>query len=232
VAAAAGTDGRTDGNPFSLCGHDEVMDEASDAELWRQAASGSDGAFGALFERHASAVYNYCFRRSADWSTAEDLMSATFLEAWRRRDEVRMTQDSIRPWLLGVATNLMRNDWRSRRRRDVALRRLETLPPAHIPGHDEEVAGRVDDELQMKELLGELGRLPAEQQEAVALVLWSGLSYTDAGVALGVPAGTVKSRVSRGRQALMELMTSRGHDMYEDNALARASVTHPSEVEG
>jgi RNA polymerase sigma factor (sigma-70 family) len=206
------------------------MDQPSDAELWHQAGFGSDAAFGVLFERHAKAVYNYCFRRTADWAAAEDLMSATFLEAWRRRDEVQMTGDSIRPWLLGVATNLMRNDRRSRRRRAAALQRLQARSPAH--GHDEEVSGRIDDERQMKELLSHLERLPADQQEAIALVLWSGLSYATAGIALGIPAGTVKSRVSRGRQTLMELFGAPGHDTYEQSALARASVTHPSEVEG
>src|SRR5918992_1750206 len=100
------------------------MEAASDRELWAQAASGSDAAFGMLFERHASAVYNYCFRRVGNWSAAEDLTSATFLEAWRRRDQVRPTRDSLRPWLLGVATNLLRNDIRSRRRREAALQRV------------------------------------------------------------------------------------------------------------
>lgn len=89
------------------------MEERSDAELWRDAASGSDATFEALFHRHASAVYNYCFRRVGNWSTAEDLMAATFLEAWRRREEIRLSHESLRPWLLGVATNLIRNDRRS-----------------------------------------------------------------------------------------------------------------------
>lgn len=72
------------------------MVEPSDRELW-EAASGSAAAFGALFERHAKAVYNFCFRRTADWAAAEDLAAAVFLEAWRKRDEVKLAQDSLLP---------------------------------------------------------------------------------------------------------------------------------------
>ena len=208
------------------------MDEPSDADLWRQAASGSDAAFGALFERHASAVYNYCFRRVANWAAAEDLMAATFLEAWRRRDEVQLTRESIRPWLLGVATNLIRNDWRSRRRRDAALRRVALTTLTSIDGPADEIAAKLEDERRMKELLHQLSLIPTDQQEVIALVLWSELSYEEAATTLGVPIGTIKSRLSRARRRLMELAEHSGHNRSEENALARASETQPREAEG
>lgn len=207
------------------------MEERSDLDLWHAAASGSDAAFGALFERHASAVYNYCFRRVGDWARAEDLMAATFLEAWRKRDEVRLTSDSLRPWLLGVATNLMRNDLRSSRRRLAALERVAAAT-ATLPAFDEDVAARVDDERAMRELLRHLSRMTVDEQEVIALVLWSELSYEEASVALKVPVGTVKSRLSRARRRLMELTRSTGHDRDDERALARASTTKPGEVEG
>jgi Sigma-70 region 2 len=56
-----------------------------------------------LFERHAHGVYNHCFRRTASWADAEEITSAVFAEAWRRRHEVRPVHESARPWLLGVA---------------------------------------------------------------------------------------------------------------------------------
>jgi RNA polymerase sigma-70 factor (ECF subfamily) len=208
------------------------MEESSDIDLWHQTALGSEASFSMLFERHASAVYNYCFRRVANWATAEDLMSATFLEAWRRRDEVEMTRGSVRPWLLGVATNLMRNDWRSTRRREAAMKRVALTTPMSTDGPADEVAERIDDERRMSELSQALSRLPIEQQEVVALVLWTELSYDDAAIALGVPVGTVKSRLSRARHSLKELSADIGHDMDTNNALARASVQQPSEVKG
>jgi RNA polymerase sigma-70 factor (ECF subfamily) len=77
-----------------------------------------------LFDRHARAVYNHCFRRTADWSMAEDLTSVVFLEAWWRRDDVRIQPDTALPWFLGIANNLLRNAHRSLRRHRAALARL------------------------------------------------------------------------------------------------------------
>jgi DNA-directed RNA polymerase specialized sigma24 family protein len=72
-------------------------DELSDIELWNRAVDGDHEGFGVLFERHARGVYNHCFRRTASWADAEELTSAVFLEAWRRRREVRPIDESARP---------------------------------------------------------------------------------------------------------------------------------------
>lgn len=221
---------RRAGNRLDAHGHYEVVEEPTDRELWDQAAPGSDAAFGALFERHSSAVYNYCFRRLGEWAGAEDLMAATFLEAWRRRDEVRLIRDSLRPWLLGVATNLMRNDRRSKRRREAAIQRLTTDTLEH--GFADDVAARIDDERRMAELLGLLGRMTTGEQDVIALVIWSELTYEEAAVALRVPVGTVKSRLSRARRRLVELERDSGHKQGEERALARASEKQPREAEG
>ena len=206
------------------------MDEPSDADLWRQAAAGSDAAFGALFERHASAVYNYCFRRTADWAAAEDLMAASFLEAWRKRDQVRLAGNSLRPWLYGVATNLLRNQRRSNRRREAALARVR-LEVADA-GPADQVASQIDDEREMRRLLKLISEMPMRDQDVIALVVWSELSYEEAAGALGVRVGTVKSRLSRARKKLAELAAHSGHSPGDSNALARASGTEPREVEG
>jgi DNA-directed RNA polymerase specialized sigma24 family protein len=87
-------------------------------------AGRSHAPCGVLFDRHARAVYNHCFRRTADWSMAEDLTSVVFLEAWRRRDNVRIQRDTALPWFLGIANNLLRNAHRSLRRHRAALARL------------------------------------------------------------------------------------------------------------
>lgn len=199
-----------------------MMAGPSDRELWNAAASGSDAAFGRLFERHATVVYNYCFRRVADWATAEDLMAATFLEAWRRRKEVRLSGESLRPWLLGVATNLVRNHWRSNQRRDAAIARLRPDDVQAEPQDD--LVGRLDDQRRMAELLKRIRGLPDHEQEALVLVIWSELSYQEAAVALGVPVGTVKSRLSRARAKLGEPCPPHGHEPGENHdALARDS---------
>lgn len=168
-----------------------MTSEPPDHELWQRAGAGS----GLLFDRHARAVHNHCFRLTASWATAEDLTSATFLLAWRQRDRMRLVGDSLRPWLLAVATNVVRSERRSVRRRLGLLDRA----PVELPAgdHADDVAGRVDDERRMVAVLTELHKLPRSQQEAVARCLWSGLSYPDAAAALGIAEASVRSRVWR-----------------------------------
>ena len=194
-----------------------MMKTAPDAELWRTAAAGSDDAFAELFERHSSAVYNFCFRRLGDWAAAEDLMAATFLEAWRKRDQVQISVDSLRPWLLGVANNLLRNERRSNRRREAALRRVRLDLPHEI--FEEDVAAKIDDEQRMQQILQLLSQMSVQDQEVIALVLWSGLTYDEAAVALAVPVGTVKSRAARAKKKLTELAGATGHSDSETDAL-------------
>jgi RNA polymerase sigma factor (sigma-70 family) len=182
--------------------------EASDRELLASAAAGDADAFGELYERHASAIYNHCFRRTAHWPVAEDLTSAVFLEGWRRRFEVRFAGDSALPWLLGVATNLARNHQRTLRRYRAAMERLSPSP-----GQDDfvdDLAGRVDDERTIERLMRLVDRLPRREREVLALCAWDGLSYAEAAVALGVPVGTVRSRLFRARRRLEQSLGGSG----------------------
>ena len=119
----------------------------TDRQLWADAAAGHDDAFGALFDRHAKAVYNHCFRLTGNWTLADDATSATFLAAWRRRRAVTLVHDSALPWLLTVATNTVRDERRSLRRRLSLLQRMPEPVPA--PDHADSVAERLDDEQQM-----------------------------------------------------------------------------------
>jgi RNA polymerase sigma-70 factor (ECF subfamily) len=177
---------------------------ASDQDLWSQAANEYAGdAFGELFERHADRVYAHCFSRTGSWSMAEDLTSVVFLEAWRRRSEVRFSGDSALPWLLGVANNATRNAQRSLRRHNLLLAKL---PP---PGEEADIAAaaaaKVDQERLAQHLLCAMGGLRQAEQEVLALCDWAGLSYAEAAVAMGVPEGTVRSRLFRARQRLRDL---------------------------
>src|SRR5450432_3091819 len=91
-------------------------DAASDEELWHLVGQEGDRAFETLFARHATAVYNHCFRRTGSWSVGEDLVSIVFLRAWQMRRRVRFSGTSALPWLLAVANNACRNFERSQRR--------------------------------------------------------------------------------------------------------------------
>ncbi len=176
------------------------MEASSDVELVDALRSGSGSALGELFDRHADRIYTYCFRRTASWATAEDATSTVFLEAWRSRDRAQAYDDAALPWLYGIATNVCRNLTRSQRRHTAALGRLPR--PTHVADPADEVGERVDSERVMARIVGEMAALPERDREVIALVVWSGLSYEQAATALGVPVGTVRSRLSRARARL------------------------------
>ncbi|MEV0560910.1 sigma factor [Dactylosporangium sp. NPDC050588] len=102
------------------------MDD-DDRLLWDRARAGDAAAFGDLYTRQARQVYTFCFWRTGDAALAEDLSAAVFLEVWAARGRTELTEASLLPWLLGVAHNLVRNQWRSNRRRRAALARLPPL---------------------------------------------------------------------------------------------------------
>jgi RNA polymerase sigma factor (sigma-70 family) len=196
------------------------MVDPSDADLWARSRSGDTNAFGCLFERHAQAICNYCFRRIGDWTAAEDALSLVFLEAWRRRD-ANVGPDKVIPWLYGIATNVVRNQRRSQRRFAAALRRMRV--PSAEPDFAEQADQRLDDERQMQQVLAALRQLPRHEQDVLTLCVWMGLSYEDAAAALGVPLGTIRSRLSRARARFRELDPAYGHEPGERSASQEVS---------
>lgn len=173
--------------------------EPTDRDLWAAVAAGDEAAFGTLFDRHSRAVYNHAFRLSGSWSVAEDVTQATFLVAWRKRGSVQLPHGTALPWLLVVAGNHVRTEWRSARRRRALLGRV---PTEYGPDPADDVAGRLDDERAMGRVLAAVRRLPRADREAVALCLWSGVGYPEAAAVLGITEVAVRSRVSRARARL------------------------------
>ncbi|MGW2609453.1 RNA polymerase sigma factor [Streptomyces mirabilis] len=200
------------------------MGGISDRELWARAVDGDREAFGRIFDRHAKTVYNHLFRRTADWSEAEDLTSAVFLHAWRRRSETVLNRDSALPWLLGIADRLVSNTRRRLRRAEALLRRLVSHDEP-VGDHADRVSGLVDDERRMSEIHQALARLPRHEREVVELCVWSGLDQQAAAAALGVAVGTVKSRLHRARRRL-------GADLaYGPTVLTSSSSKNPVTAE-
>jgi RNA polymerase sigma-70 factor (ECF subfamily) len=183
--------------------HDGVV-SATDRVLWERAAGGDSEAFGRLYDRHAKAIYNFLYRRTASWSDAEDLTSAVFLHAWRRRAEVVLDRDSALPWLLRAADYTVRNEWRAKLRYRKALAAAHLMAD-HQRDHADEVAGRLDGDRQLDEARQAMKRLPKQEREIVELCVWAGLDQQAAAVALDIPLGTVKSRLSRARKHLRDL---------------------------
>jgi RNA polymerase sigma factor (sigma-70 family) len=165
--------------------------------------AGDPAAFSMLFDEHSRAVYNLAFRLTGNWSIAEEAVSLTFLEAWRLKGSVEPEGGSLRPWLLGIAINVNRNMGRAARRHQAALSRLPPPPP--VPDFSDDLAGQLDDARQLRRVLAAVDALRAEERDVIALCVWSELDYAAAAQALGIPAGTVRSRLSRARSKLRKL---------------------------
>jgi RNA polymerase sigma-70 factor (ECF subfamily) len=182
--------------------------EDGDHEVWARVRSGDRDAFAVIFDRHAGAVYGHVLRRTGDPSEAEDLTSAVFLTAWRRRREIRFDRDSALPWLLGTANGTVANSRRALRRYRALAERVP-LPP-EVPDHADEVARRLDERREAEALHRSVARLPRHERDVVELCIWGGLDQQAAAVALGVAVGTVKARMHRARKRLGGLLLAEG----------------------
>jgi RNA polymerase sigma-70 factor (ECF subfamily) len=156
-----------------------------------------------FYERHLPAVAGYLARRVGN-ELAEDLTAEVFVRAFRGRATFRPDHETALPWLLGIASHLVADHRRAERRRLVALQRLAG-----------ESAYTSQDELGMlgADLIGQLRRVPAADRDTLLLVVWGELSYEEAATALGVPVGTVRSRLARARRRLMTAIENKGSDV-------------------
>jgi RNA polymerase sigma-70 factor (ECF subfamily) len=179
-----------------------------DSELWDRLRAGDQSALGDLFDRYADDVYAFAFRRTASWTTAEDVVQATFLSTWRRfqrNPPGPLTGPSARGWLLVVAGNECRSLFRTTKRFRNLVNRLPD--PSPTADHAAEVGRRLDDERRMSAIRQALAKLPRHERETLELVVWSGLTLTETADALGVPVGTVKARLHRTRRRFPDLLS-------------------------
>lgn len=166
--------------------------------------AGEREAFAELYEQCARIVYRHALRLTGDWSTAEEVMSDTFLAAWQGRERLSEGEGSPLPWLLGIATHKCENARRGLRRRLAFLAR-QPRPPV-VADFAPETAGRIDDARRLAVVQDALGHLRRQEREVLSLCVWSGLDYQQTAEALGVPVGTVRSRLSRARKKLARLV--------------------------
>ncbi|WP_394437100.1 RNA polymerase sigma factor [Streptomyces sp. SGAir0957] len=164
-------------------------------------------AFAVLFDRYAHEVHRYVARRLGG-EPADDLMAETFTTAFRLRhryDPSRATGDGVRPWLFGIATNLVSRHRRAEARRFRAMARVPA-PADHEEPLADRAAARVGAQAVGRELAAALATLPARHRDVLLLVAWAGLGYEEAAQALGVPVGTVRSRLHRARGKLRDAL--------------------------
>ncbi len=178
-------DPRVDGDEATIRAADETV-------TW--AMAGDRESFALLVHQHGRAVHAYLARR-AGRGVADDLLTEVWLRAWRSRGSYDSAWAGPRPWLYGIARNVLRAHWRVRSDRLVWPFQLAEDPwPA--------VDDRIDAELLRLALAAALAALGDDYREVVLLVAWEQLSPTEVALALGLPPSTVRSRLHRARLIL------------------------------
>jgi RNA polymerase sigma-70 factor (ECF subfamily) len=162
-----------------------------DAEVIKSSLA-DEGAFAVVFDRHFRAIYRFLRGRVGE-HLAEDLASETFAVAFKRRRSYDLSRDDARPWLFGIAVNLLREHRRTEERRLRAY--------ARVSGDREGAADGPHDGLDAT-LSAALLDLSHDDRNLILLLTWADLTYEQLADALGLPVGTVRSRVSRIRAKL------------------------------
>ncbi|MGV9771508.1 RNA polymerase sigma factor [Streptosporangium sp. NPDC003464] len=155
--------------------------------------------FDRVFDAHFAEIHRYVARR-LDTDAADDIAAETFLVAFRDRDRFDAERGGVRPWLYGIATNLLARHRRSEVRRWKALSRIEAA--GHVDSHENAVAVRVVAGQVTGRLAGALAGLAKRDRDVVLLVALGGLAHAEVAAALDIPYGTVASRLNRARKQL------------------------------
>jgi len=174
-----------------------------DATLIRRSLADAE-QFAHLYDRHATALHRYAARRLGA-EAAEDVVAEAFLAAFRVRHRYDASRPDARPWLLGILTREV-----SRRRRAESRHyRLLAAAPPDLPhaGHADDVAAAVTAHAARAPLATALATLKPADRDVLLLVAWADLTYQEVADALGVPVGTVRSRLNRARRIVRGALT-------------------------
>ena len=179
------------------------MDARTDAEVIASSLT-TPASFGEVFDRHATTMFRYFVRRVGH-DHADSLLGELFRIAFEKRASFDTRRDQARPWLYGIASNLLaRHRQREARRLDAMARMVNTSLTA-LDASDE-VDARLDAARRLAEVAAAIATLPQGERDALLLFAWEEMPYDQIAVALGVPVGTVRSRLNRARGRLRELV--------------------------
>jgi RNA polymerase sigma factor (sigma-70 family) len=165
------------------------------------ASLGEPEAFAQLFDRHYAAIAGF-LRRRLDRSRADELAAETFLRAFAARDRYDRARADARPWLFGIASNLLSHARRSEVQRWRALAHHQRA--AVTDDGLDHVDARLDAAAISHVLADALASLSAGDRDVLLLYAWAELSYEQIADALDIPVGTVRSRLSRARRAVRQ----------------------------
>jgi RNA polymerase sigma-70 factor (ECF subfamily) len=174
----------------------------SDGALMRQSVERPE-CFAPLFDRHAPAIHRYLARRIG--GQADDLLAETFLIAFRRRASYQEQHVDVRPWLYGIATNVLHRHVRQEERRYRTMARMAAANDI-APGDDEAV-DRLDALSLRRQLAAALAKLKRGDRDVLLLTAWAEMSYAEIAAVLAIPVGTVRSRLNRARRLTRDALS-------------------------
>ncbi|WP_431904911.1 RNA polymerase sigma factor [Nonomuraea sp. bgisy101] len=180
----------------------QVTQQATDAELIECSLQQPE-CFAELFHRHYSTIHGYAERRLSR-PLADDIAAEVFLIAFDRRGTYDLSRSDARPWLYGIASNLISRHHRTEIRQYRALARTGAKEAGE--DHAERVVDSLDAFATRGRLAAALAELPAGDRDVLLLVAWAELTSDEVGRALGVPAGTVRSRLHRARTKIRAVL--------------------------
>lgn len=160
--------------------------------------------FAVLFDRHAPHIYRYLARR-AGRQVADDLVAETFLAAFAKRNRYDLSHPDARPWLYGIATNLVGQHRRHQARQDRITQAAAAAEP-EVPGHADRVAADVTAQAMRTLLEGAVAVLSAGDRDVLLLIAYEQLTYQEVARALDIPVGTVQSRLHRARTKVRQVL--------------------------
>lgn len=163
--------------------------------------------FSEIFHRYHSELHRY-LRRRVGGELAGDLAAETFVTALARRSAYRPQSPNARPWLFGIAHNLLRNHLRQEQRQLAAYARhgAEPLADADAAAEFSAADSGADAAAVRARLAQLLARMPPGDRDVLLLLAWADMSYAEVAQVLGVPVGTVASRLNRARRQLRPLV--------------------------
>lgn len=177
---------------------EDVGDAVIIERSWREPE-----CFAAVFDRYYHQIHGFAAQR-LDQSLADDVAAETFLIAFDRRERYDLSRSDARPWLYGIASNLISRHHRAEARQYRALARtdIDTV----IEGPADRLATRLDAQAHRARLMAALAQLTKGNRDVLLLVAWAELSCEEAAEALGITAATARVRLHRARNKIRAVL--------------------------
>ena len=178
----------------------------ADAAALSVSASDTEG-FGLLYDRYAGQLYRYAYQRAGD-QAAQDIVADTFLAAFQQRASFDPARGEVRPWLFGILTRKLARYHRAEKARYLALARA--AGPGTEDNPDERITDAVSAAALRAPLAAALAGLSPGDRDVLLLVAWADCTYEEVATVVGIPVGTVRSRLNRARRKVRQALGEKG----------------------